>query len=135
MDLRKDFPGVYQEAKFKMSIEQAGDCFARLRVRIAEFQESCRLIESFAQRINEGEARHAPVELKEGSALGYVEGWRGPVLYWLKTDSNGLITRCKIVDASFRNWQGLSFAVLGNIIPDFPLCNKSFDLSYSGNDL
>jgi len=55
-------------------------------------------------------------------------------LYWLKIN-NGIIDRCKIVDASFHNWQGLSFAVLGNIIPDFPLCNKSFDLSYSGNDL
>lgn len=69
------------------------------------------------------------------SALGYVEGWRGPVLYWLKIDEQGIIQRCKIVDASFHNWQGLSFAVLSNIIPDFPLCNKSFDLSYSGNDL
>jgi len=72
---------------------------------------------------------------KAGSALGYAEGWRGPVLYWLKTDSAGLIERCKVVDPSFLNWQGLSYAVLGNIIPDFPLCNKSFDLSYSGNDL
>ena len=64
-----------------------------------------------------------------------IPGWRGPVLYWLETSPAGLIERCKIVDASFLNWQGLSFAVLGNIIPDFPLCNKSFDLSYPGNDL
>lgn len=75
------------------------------------------------------------IKLKEDSALGYVEGWRGPVLYWLKTDAFGLIERCKIVDASFHNWQGLAYSVLGDIIPDFPLCNKSFDLSYSGNDL
>ena len=70
-----------------------------------------------------------------GEAIGCAEGWRGPVLYWLKTNRSGIIERCKIVDPSFHNWQGLSYAVLGNIIPDFPLCNKSFDLSYAGNDL
>jgi len=53
----------------------------------------------------------------------------------MEIDTAGLIQRCKVVDPSFLNWQGLSYAVLGNIIPDFPLCNKSFDLSYSGGDL
>ena len=77
----------------------------------------------------------ADFTLREGFALGYVESWRGPVLFWIKLNSRGLIERCKITDPSFHNWQGLSFAVLGNIIPDFPLCNKSFDLTYSGNDL
>jgi Ni,Fe-hydrogenase III large subunit len=134
-DLRKDFPGVYKEAGFKIAVQEAGDVLSRLKVRIFEFEESCRLIEFFAGKLIEGEKMNAGAELKAGSALGYAEGWRGPVLYWLKTDSTGLIERCKIVDPSFHNWQGLSYAVLGNIIPDFPLCNKSFDLSYSGNDL
>jgi Ni,Fe-hydrogenase III large subunit len=134
-DLRKYFPGVYSQAKFKMMIQESGDVLARLRVRISEFEESCRLIEEFAGRLNQGEKLRIEVQLKEGSALGYTEGWRGQVLYWLETSSAGLIERCKIVDPSFLNWQGLSYAVLGNIIPDFPLCNKSFDLSYSGNDL
>jgi len=134
-DLRKYFPGAYKEAKFKMATQESGDVLSRLRVRVFEFQESCRLIEEFTARLNRAEKLRAEPESKAGSALGYAEGWRGPVLYWLKTDSAGLIQRCKIVDASFLNWQGLSYAVLGNIIPDFPLCNKSFDLSYAGNDL
>lgn len=134
-DLRKYFSGVYKEAKFKMVTQESGDVLARLRVRISEFQESCRLIEEFAAMLNPDEKLRAEPELKGGSALGYAEGWRGPVLYWLKTDQAGLIQRCKIVDPSFLNWQGLAYAVLGNIIPDFPLCNKSFDLSYTGNDL
>jgi Ni,Fe-hydrogenase III large subunit len=71
----------------------------------------------------------------EGAALGFCEGWRGPVLYWVRLGRGGVIERCKIVDASFNNWQGLAYAVPGNIIPDFPLCNKSFNLSYPGNDL
>ena len=134
-DLRKYFPGIYNQAKFKMMIQESGDVLARLRVRISEFEESIRLIEVFAGKLaKSGELRMSP-EIKGGSGLGYAEGWRGPVLYWLKTSSAGLIERCKIVDPSFLNWQGLSYAVLGNIIPDFPLCNKSFDLSYSGNDL
>ena len=134
-DLRKYFPGVYQEAKFKMAVEQSGDCLARLRVRIAEFEESARLIGEFLDKIKPGEINCVEFELREGSALGYIESWRGPVLYWLKTNPGGLIERCKIVDTSFHNWQGLAYAALGNIIPDFPLCNKSFDLSYPGNDL
>ena len=134
-DLRKYFSDIYKEAKLKMATQESGDVLARLRVRISEFKESCRLTEEFTARLNKGEIlRTGPVS-KGGSALGYAEGWRGPVLYWLKTDPTGLIQRCKIVDPSFLNWQGLSYAVLGNIIPDFPLCNKSFDLSYSGNDL
>jgi len=135
MDLRKHFPGVYKDAKFKMAIGQSGDCLARLKIRIDEFEESYRLIELFAKKIClQREDRHMP-QPKAGTALGYAESWRGPVLYWLKTDQAGLIERCKIVDPSFHNWQALSYAALGNIIPDFPLCNKSFDLSYSGNDL
>ncbi|MBI4706650.1 MAG: NADH-quinone oxidoreductase subunit C [Candidatus Omnitrophica bacterium] len=135
VDLRKYFPGVYKEAGFKMAIEESGDVLARLRMRVSEFKESCRLIEEFLAKLKNGEKINFSPVLKEASALGYVEAWRGPVLYWLKTDSRGLIERCKIVDASFCNWQGLSYAVLGNIVPDFPVCNKSFDLSYSGNDL
>jgi Ni,Fe-hydrogenase III large subunit len=135
LDLRRHFPGVYKETKFKMALEESGDVLARLRVRIFEFIESCRLIEQFTGKLSGCDKIRVDPILKEGSALGCVEGWRGPVLYWLKTDPAGMIIRCKIVDPSFRNWQGLAYAVLGNIIPDFPLCNKSFDLSYSGNDL
>ncbi|MCX5712463.1 MAG: hypothetical protein NTY47_05265, partial [Candidatus Omnitrophica bacterium] len=135
LDLRKHFPGVYQEVRFKMITQDAGDVLSRLRVREREFEESLRLIREFAARLSPNKSEKIDFKLRAGQALGYVEGWRGPVLYWLKVNDAGLIERCKIVDASFHNWQGLCFAVLGNIIPDFPLCNKSFDLSYPGNDL
>ena len=75
------------------------------------------------------------IKLKEGFGLGYIEAWRGPLLYWVKLNKSGIVERCKIVDPSFHNWEGLCYSVLGDIIPDFPVCNKSFDLSYSGNDL
>ena len=135
VDLRKFFPGVYQDAGFRMMLRESGDVLARLEVRILEFRESARLIGEFARRLKDGAETAVETRPRPGSALGYAEGWRGPVLYWLEVGGEGLIERCKIVDASFLNWQGLSFAVLGNIIPDFPVCNKSFDLSYPGNDL
>jgi Ni,Fe-hydrogenase III large subunit len=135
MDLRKYFPGVYQEAKFRMVIQSAGDVLARLRMRFSEFEESLRLIEEFTAKLAESQKTKIDLVPKSASALGYAESWRGPVLCFLKTDQAGLIERCKFVDASSHNWQGLKYAVLGNIIPDFPLCNKSFDLSYPGNDL
>ncbi|MFA5148964.1 MAG: NADH-quinone oxidoreductase subunit D, partial [Candidatus Omnitrophota bacterium] len=116
--------------------EEEGDALARLKLRLREFEESARLIKEFTNMMKPGDIFAADkVVPKEGFALGCEEGWRGPVLYWIRTDPSGLIERCKITDPSFHNWQGLCFAVLGNIIPDFPLCNKSFDLSYPGNDL
>jgi len=135
VDLRKYFSSIYKDARFRMITEESGDVLARLKVRIAEFKESTRLIEEFTGKLVDGQEISVRPELKKGSALGYAEGWRGPVLCWIEIDCAGSIQRCKIVDPSFLNWQGLSYAVLGNIIPDFPLCNKSFDLSYPGGDL
>jgi Ni,Fe-hydrogenase III large subunit len=68
------------------------------------------------------------------SALGWAEGWRGPCIHWIATDQDGAIARVKVTDPSFLNWPGLIQAVPGNIIPDFPVINKSFNLSYSGTD-
>jgi Ni,Fe-hydrogenase III large subunit len=68
------------------------------------------------------------------SALGWAEAWRGPCIHWVATDARGTLTRVKVTDPSFLNWPGLIQAVPGNIIPDFPVINKSFNLSYSGND-
>ncbi|MDD5436710.1 MAG: NADH-quinone oxidoreductase subunit C [Candidatus Omnitrophica bacterium] len=138
MDIRKDFPGgTYKKVRFDVIKESGGDCLARLNVRTAEFAGSAGMILQFADILKCGGqklfADHPAV--RPGSGLGYVESWRGAVLYWVKLDEKGTIERCKIVDPSFHNWEALSFAVLGNIVPDFPLCNKSFDLSYSGNDL
>jgi Ni,Fe-hydrogenase III large subunit len=134
-DLRKDFPGIYAKVKFNLIKQEAGNCLARLNMRISEFEESIKIIYEFLGKIEPQAITQNSYGMKEGFALGYVEAWRGALLYWVKLNKIGAIERCKIVDPSFLNWQGLSFCVLGDIIPDFPLCNKSFDLSYSGNDL
>jgi Ni,Fe-hydrogenase III large subunit len=68
------------------------------------------------------------------SAMGWAEAWRGPVIHWVATDEGGRLARVKVTDPSTLNWPGLIHAVPGNIIPDFPVINKSFNLSYSGND-
>lgn len=137
MDLRKCLPGIYDKVVFSEAKQAAGDVLARLNIRIEEFETSAGIVKQIIEKLD-------PVAIRDdskvicaigGSALGYAEGWRGPILYWVKLGSAGVIERCKIVDPSFHNWTALSFAVLGNIIPDFPLCNKSFNLSYSGNDL
>ncbi|MCX5716343.1 MAG: hypothetical protein NTV07_05770, partial [Candidatus Omnitrophica bacterium] len=104
--------------------------------RCNEVTESINIIRQCLEKLGAcGPQISAAGNKKAGFGLGYVEAWRGPVLAWTRLDSEAKIERCKITDASFHNWEGLSFAVLGNIIPDFPLCNKSFDLSYPGNDL
>lgn len=136
IDLRKTFPGIHANLSFEMAKEHSGDVTARLKVRSSEVKESIGLVRQCLEKIDLCDTRlKADVIKRPGAALGCVEAWRGGVLVWTSLDSDGKITRCKIVDPSFHNWQGLSYAVLGNIIPDFPLCNKSFDLSYSGNDL
>jgi Ni,Fe-hydrogenase III large subunit len=68
------------------------------------------------------------------SALGWAEGWRGECLHWVETDDQGRLARVKVTDPSLKNWPALARAVPGNIVPDFPVINKSFNLSYSGND-
>lgn len=135
VDLREIFPANSDLCDFKIVKREKGDVLSRLELRIDEFKESVRLVRQLTGKNITGKNVPGKLKIREGFALGFSEGWRGPVLYWIKVNSKGDIERCKIVDPSFRSWMGLSFAVLGNIIPDFPLCNKSFDLSYSGNDL
>jgi Ni,Fe-hydrogenase III large subunit len=78
----------------------------------------------------------APGPLRAGvQTVSLVESWRGPIWHWVLAGGADSLARVKIVDPSFRNWPALEYAVLNNIVPDFPLCNKSFNLSYSGNDL
>ncbi|HAF96080.1 MAG: hypothetical protein A2X34_06540 [Elusimicrobia bacterium GWC2_51_8] len=135
-DLRADFSPLYKSAGFKPAKQEKGDVLARLNVRVSEFKESVRLIKKLTGMIKTGsDVKISAGEPRSGCALGYAEGWRGPVLYWVRIGQNALVERCKITDPSFNNWEGLAQAVPGNIIPDFPLCNKSFNLSYPGNDL
>ncbi|HTF99784.1 MAG TPA: hydrogenase subunit, partial [Nitrospirota bacterium] len=75
------------------------------------------------------------VPLPDRSGFSAVEGWRGEIIYWVQSGPNGEINRCMVRDPSSVNWLGLEQCIHGNIVPDFPLCNKSFNQSYSGNDL
>ncbi|HEX7374103.1 MAG TPA: hypothetical protein VF277_03965, partial [Steroidobacteraceae bacterium] len=114
----------------------AGDVAARVAIRFDEFFESCRLVQEIAARLPAGPHAVGVHAAQEGAmGLGLVEGWRGPVLTALTAGAAGTIRRCHPHDPSALNWPVLEHAVIGNIVPDFPLINKSFNLSYSGHDL
>jgi Ni,Fe-hydrogenase III large subunit len=105
-------------------------------VRFDELEESCRLIDGVLAALPEGPLRAAvPAPAGPGFAVGLIEGWRGPVFVALETGATGGVHRCHPHDPSWQNWPVLEHAVIGNIVPDFPLINKSFNLSYSGHDL
>jgi Ni,Fe-hydrogenase III large subunit/Ni,Fe-hydrogenase III component G len=136
-DLRRDHPhDAYQGLKFHVPVEDGGDVRARLMVRAREVGQSLSILRQVLDQIPESplEARF-PERLPGGScALGWAEGFRGPITHWAATDEAGNLSRVKVTDPSYLNWPGLAQAVPGNIIPDFPVINKSFNLSYSGND-
>ena len=136
-DLRCDFPvAPYDALEVRMATRTDGDVAARVAVRFDEVLESLRLVRTMLDAAPDGEVRVPlpPVpELRLG--LGCVEGWRGPVLVALESGPGGTIRRCHPHDPSWSNWPVLEHAVIGNIVPDFPLINKSFNLSYSGQDL
>ena len=136
-DLRRDHPhDAYDAVRFEVPVEEGGDVRARLMVRAREVEQSIAILAQVLGDLPESPLRAAvPAELPAFSAaLGWAEGWRGPCLHWVETDAYGALARVKVTDPSFRNWPGLAHAVPGNIIPDFPVINKSFNLSYSGND-
>jgi Ni,Fe-hydrogenase III large subunit/Ni,Fe-hydrogenase III component G len=136
-DLRSDHPcAPYDELEVKMAGHRNGDVAARVMVRFDELFESLRLIQSISQRLPAGELRLDLLEPRSGAlGVGWVEGWRGEVLVALEAGDRGLIRRCHAHDPSWQNWPLLEHAVIGNIVPDFPLINKSLNLSYSGHDL
>jgi Ni,Fe-hydrogenase III large subunit/Ni,Fe-hydrogenase III component G len=140
-DLRCDYHLTpYNELAAVSASSSAGDVAARVAVRFDEVFESLRLIRAIAERLREGLIHgsiHQEPELPSAAAdgAGWVEGWRGEVLVALELDQKGVIRRCHCHDPSWQNWPVLEHAVIGNIVPDFPLINKSFNLSYSGHDL
>jgi len=136
-DLRVEFPcAPYDRLDVRRAGDARGDVAARVAVRFDEIAESLRLLREIATRLPAGEARRElPVAGAEGFGVGWVEGWRGDVLVALETDGSGGVRRCHCHDPSWQNWPLLEHAVIGNIVPDFPLINKSFNLSYSGQDL
>jgi Ni,Fe-hydrogenase III large subunit len=122
-----------------IATQRSGDVAARVAVRFAELFESLRLIDAILAAVPAGEHR-SEVRLRTGASVGagWVEGWRGEVFVALELEEGAQghrIRRCHCHDPSWQNWPVLEHAVIGNIVPDFPLINKSFNLSYSGHDL
>jgi Ni,Fe-hydrogenase III large subunit len=116
--------------------QQGGDVAARVALRFDEITESLRLIRALCAALPDG-AIGCELALPGRAArgLGWVEGWRGEVLIALDLGADGRILRGHCHDPSWQNWPVLEHAVIGNIVPDFPLINKSFNLSYSGQDV
>jgi len=137
VDARRDHPfAAYSLLQFKVAASDSGDVRARAQIRVDEVRESVSLIKQALAQLPSG-ALAAPLGKLPAwePAFSMVEAWRGAILHWVMADENGKLYRVKIKDPSFVNWPALSFALLKNIVPDFPLCNKSFNQSYSGNDL
>jgi len=136
-DLRTDSPcEPYGELAVRKAGRTDGDVAARVAVRFDELLESLRLTGEILRRLPPGPWRAEVATPPAGAlGLGLVEGWRGPVLIALESAGAGRIRRCHPHDPSSLNWPILEHAVIGNIVPDFPLINKSFNLSYSGHDL
>lgn len=136
-DFRRDHPhDAYDGLRFEVPVEEGGDVRARLMIRAREVEQSLVILHQVLDTLPDSPlVAPVPEQLPtRASALGWVEAWRGPCTHWVATDERGQIARVKITDPSFLNWPGLVHAVPGNIVPDFPVINKSFNLSYSGND-
>ena len=136
-DLRADHPiAPYDGLGVKVAGHIRGDVAARVSVRFEELAESTRLLEALLNRPQTGAPRVALPALVNGKrGCGWIEGWRGEVFIALEAGGQGALHRVHVHDPSWQNWPALEHAVLGNIVPDFPLINKSFNLSYSGHDL
>lgn len=139
IDARADFPyAAYQEVQWSIPTEIAGDVHARFRVRIREAHQSFRLLNQALTLLPHREGAIAAELLplpRAMHAVGIAEGWRGDIVYFIMTDQSGAISRVKVRDPSFLNWQIFPYVVTNDMVPDFPLINKSFNLSYTGNDL
>ncbi|HEV8356895.1 MAG TPA: hypothetical protein VGQ17_09050 [Gemmatimonadales bacterium] len=136
-DVRHDYPyGVYRFVQIPVASAWAGDVFARALVRWLEIQRSLEFVAEQLRALPTGALRAPCGALgKAELVVALEEGWRGEVAHIAVTDDVGQIRRHKVTDPSFRNWQALALAMQGNQISDFPLCNKSFNLSYAGHDL
>lgn len=145
LDSRFDYPNKWiKELNFKKEkFEGTGDVNSRFQLRYKEIIDSISMVRKIFEKLKEfkNEPVNSGYEVlskensKDSFAISVVEGWRGEVVHIAMTDNSGNLTRYKIKDPSFNNWYGLALAVRNNGVSDFPLCNKSFNLSYSGFDL
>ncbi|HVO32655.1 MAG TPA: hydrogenase [Elusimicrobiota bacterium] len=136
-DARFDFPsGFYRFAQIPLSTWHTGDVFSRAYLRWLEIQQSARFVRERLDALPQGPVRTTvPLAGANRVAVALVEGWRGEIVHVGLTDAQGRFSRYKIVDPSFHNWPALALAMRGGAISDFPLINKSFNLSYAGHDL
>jgi len=136
-DCRRDFAGpTYRDHRPFVAVGESGDVFARALQRWQEIDNSLVLLARPFDDPGEGGPSASVDALAPNSiALSLVEGWRGEIVHLGMTDAAGRLSQYKVVDPSFRNWFGLAMAMRGQAISDFPLCNKSFNLSYCGHDL
>jgi Ni,Fe-hydrogenase III large subunit len=136
-DVRQDFPsGIFRFVQIPISKWDSGDVFARAWVRWLEIQRSAVFLREQLSSLPEGPMRSSLGPLVQDSlVVSLIEGWRGEICHVAVTDSEGRFAHYKIVDPSFHNWMGLAMAMRDQQISDFPLCNKSFNLSYCGHDL
>jgi Ni,Fe-hydrogenase III large subunit/Ni,Fe-hydrogenase III component G len=141
LDARRDYPfAAYDELAFEVPVMTSGDVKARTLVRLEEARQSVSLIGQACRALSSLPEEPLVTVSRNGfepfePAFGIVEGWRGRIVHSAMLNEDGRLHRVKIVDPSFFNWPALSRALVDNIVPDFPLCNKSFNQSYSGNDL
>jgi len=139
-DARTAHPHVDLDERFSAVTHTAGDVLARFSVRVEEVRVSLLLLADFVERADGKDAasvwpsEHA-TSTQSASGVGIVEGWRGALVHRVELGTNGRLARVKVVDPSFLNWPALPVSLADTIVPDFPLANKSFNLSYAGNDL
>lgn len=136
-DVRHDFPtGMYRLTQIPVSVTHTGDVFARAYVRWLEISRSGVFIKEQLAALPGGAPRSVLGPLRPNRlSVSLVEGWRGEICHVALSNADGRFRAYKVVDASFHNWSGLAMALRNQQISDFPLCNKSFDLSYCGHDL
>jgi len=136
-DIRIHFPlSAYKFHGISTFHLSTGDVFARARLRALEIDESIRIVLDLVQNISTGEIKNNQGKFSDNSfTISITEGWRGEIVHICFTNKNQNFSQYKIKDPSFNNWYGLSLALRNTAISDFPLCNKSFDLSYAGHDL
>lgn len=134
--LERPFP-PYDVVKPLPIVLNSGDVHARAWVRVMETRDSIRMLREMLEGLPEGpvSAEFDPHIQPYEAGFSSVEGWRGEIIYWVQSGPDNGINRCMVRDPSFVNWLCVEQAIKGNIVPDFPLCNKSFNQSYSGNDL
>ena len=135
-DARCDLPyAPYDRLAVEVPVRGEGDVNARVWIRIREVEQSLKLVAQILDRLPSGQTRAPPRSGAGGEGIACVEGFRGDILVWLRLGADGTVARCHLRDPSWFQWPLLEAAIEGNIVADFPLCNKSFNCSYAGHDL